>query len=143
MTTKTTAETVPITASIVTLPPYDEAPPKLLGGFCAACNRHYFPRPRYCPVCLEAIDEAVLDSDGKVYTFTVVRIKPPLGLPQPYSLAYVDLVETGLRILCLIDPDAIDRLEIGMPVRLAVGPLGHNPQGAPCLRPYFTPRETG
>jgi uncharacterized protein len=131
----------PVASGIFTSPPYDETPPKLLGGFCPGCDRHYFPRPVYCPVCLEAVDEASLGSDGTVYAFTVIRTKPPLGLPQPYSLAYVDLEETGLRVLCLIDPDAIDRLRVGMPVRLMVGPLGHDAHGAPCLRPYFTPRE--
>jgi uncharacterized OB-fold protein len=130
----------PVVAGIFTLPPYDQAPPSLLGGFCPDCNRRYFPRPRYCRGCLGPVEETSLGSEGTVYSFTVVRTKPPLGLPQPYSVGYIDLAESGMRIFCLLDPAAIDQLRIGLPVRLAVGPLGHDGHGSPLLRPYFTPR---
>ena len=134
---------LPVVPGIFTLPPYDKAPPRLLGGFCPVCNRHYFPRPRYCPGCLGAVEETSLGSEGTVYSFTVVRTKPPLGLPQPYSVGYIDLVENGLRIFCLLDTSAIDQLRIGLPVKLAVEPLGHDGHGKPRLRPYFTPRTKG
>jgi uncharacterized OB-fold protein len=125
---------------IFTPPPYDRNPPKLIGGFCRECGGVYFPRPRYCPRCLEPVEEKALNSEGTIHSFTVIRTKPPLGLPQPYSVGYVDLAESGLRVFCLLDPAAIDRLRIGLPVRLAVAPLGHDGRGTPCLRPYFTPR---
>ena len=135
-------ELPPMMQGIFTLPPYDQNPPKLLGGFCAACNLYYFPGRKYCPKCLQPVEETALDSEGTVHSFTIVRTKPPLGLPQPYSIGYVDLIGSGLRILCLLDPAAIDRLQIGLPVRLAVGPLGHDSHNMPCLRPYFTPQST-
>ena len=126
---------------IFTLPPYDHTPPSLLGGSCEACNRHYFPRPKYCPNCLGPVEEQVLGSEGIIYSYTTIRTKPPLGLPAPYSVGYIDLADRGLRIFCLLDPAAADQLRVGLPVRLAVGPLGHDGHGSPRLRPYFTPKE--
>ena len=137
---ETVADIPPVARGIFTLPPYDQAAPSLLGGLCSACDRRYFPRPRYCPACLGPTEEIVLGSEGKIYSYTVVRIKAPLGLPTPYSVGYIDLEETvGLRIFCLIDPGAIDQLRVGLRMRLAVGPLGNNVDGSPCLRPFFTP----
>ena len=85
------------------------------------------------------MEEVDLGSEGTLYSFTVIRTKPPLGLPQPYSVGFVDLKKgKDLRIFCLLDPMAIDRLRIGLPMRLAVAPLGHDGRGSPLLRPYFT-----
>ncbi len=140
MTNENMNEIPPMMPGIFTPPPYDQDPPKLIGGFCADCHMYYFPRRKYCPTCLQPVEEILLDSAGTIHSFTVVRTKPPLGLPQPYSVGYIDLTGSGLRIFCLLDPAAIDRLRIGLPVRLAVGPLGNDCHSMPCLRPYFTPR---
>ncbi|UCF93555.1 MAG: OB-fold domain-containing protein [Desulfobacterales bacterium] len=131
----------PVEEGLFTPPPYTESPPKLLGGYCRKCRQHYFPRPRHCRRCLDPVEGASLGSEGKLYSFTVIRTRPPLGLPQPYGVGYVDLEECGLRIFGLLDPGAVDRLRIGLPVRLAVAPLGHDARGERCLRPYFTPME--
>jgi uncharacterized OB-fold protein len=136
-------EIPPVAPGIFKLPLGEETLPRLLGGFCSACERHYFPRSKYCPICLGDLAEADLGSTGTVYSFTVVRTRAPLGLPEPYGIGYVDLDGTGLRIFCLLDPNCIDRFEAGLPVRLAVGPLGHDGRGAPRLRPFFTPQHTG
>lgn len=138
--TEANQDILPVAAGIFTLPPYDDAPPALLGGYCATCSRYYFPRPRYCRTCLDTPEEVVLGGEGAIYTYTVIRVKPPLGLPSPYAVGYIDLAETGLRIFCLLDPDAVDTLRIGSPVTLKVAPLGHGVDGSPRLRPYFTPR---
>lgn len=129
----------PVAPHIFTLPPYEQNPPKLLGGFCSACKRYYFPRPRFCKVCLGQTEEVALAPEGIVYSFTMVRRKAPLGLPEPYSVGYVDLPRNGLGIFSLLDASAIDQLRIGMAVHLVVDCLGVNASGSPCLRPYFTP----
>jgi uncharacterized OB-fold protein len=139
MNLETIADIPPIVPGLFTLPPYDKTPPMLLGGFCEVCNRYYFPKPRYCRACLSQVNETPLKSEGTIYSFTVIWRKPPFGLPNPYSVGYVDLVESGLRIFCLLDPKAINHIRAGMSVRLAVGPLGHDGRGSPRLRPYFTP----
>lgn len=137
--TEKVIEIPPVMPGIFTLPPYDDEPPALLGGFCPACNVYYFPRPKYCRTCLGLVEETRVGDEGTIYSFTVVRKKAPLGLPLPYGVGFVDLKKTGLRIFCLLDSAVLDKLHIGLPVRLAVNTLGYDINGFPCLRPYFTP----
>lgn len=131
----------PVATGVFTLPPYDHHPPQLIGGRCIPCSRYYFPRPHYCKGCLEPTEEVLLGAEGIIYSYTVVRIKAPLGLPTPYAVGYVDLKGSFLRVFTLLDPHCIENLQVGLPVRLAVAPLGHDGQGSPCLRPYFTPNK--
>ena len=133
----------PMLPGIFTLPPDGEELPMLLGGYCAHCDEYFFPRPRYCPRCLEIPDSREIGNRGRIHSSTVVRTKPPLGLPQPYSVGYVDLDEdtagSGLRVFCLFDPDTVDELRIGGKVTLKVTPMGHDGRGESRLRPFFTP----
>ena len=117
--------------------------PALLGGHCQVCGGYFFPKPQYCPGCLQAVEEHTLEGAGSIYTYTVVRTRPPLGLPQPYAVGYIDLAQSGLRIFALFDPGDIESLAIGSPVHLKVGPLGNNNQGEPCSRPYFSLNREG
>lgn len=130
----------PIMPGIFTPPPYDQSPPKLLGGHCSGCRQYYFPRPRYCRRCLGPVTEVILGSEGTLYSYTVIRKKPPFGLPLPYPVGYIDLEPCGLRIFCLLDPESVEDLRIGLPLQLKVGVLGHDGSGKACLRPYFSPR---
>ena len=143
MTNNKTEPIPPMLPDIFTLPPYGENPPMLLGGYCPHCDVSFFPKPRYCPRCLEIPESREMGNTGVIHSFTVVRTKPPLGLPQPYSVGYVDLdgntAGSGLRVFCLFDPDATARLEIGAKVALRVGPMGHDGRGNACLRPFFKP----
>ena len=133
--------TIPLVVDgIFSPPPYDKAPPTLLGGHCPECDRSYFPRSKYCRHCLGEVRETDIGRTGSLYSYTVVRTKPPWGLPSPYSVVYVDLNESKLRVFGLFDPLAIDQLQIGLEVELWVKPLGQNSQGELCLRPYFSPR---
>lgn len=118
--------------------PDDGGQPSLLGGSCPSCRVRYFPRPSRCRRCLGPVEESSVGAEGTVYSFTVIRTRAPLGLPEPYAIGYVDLKESGLRVFCLLDPQAVEEVRIGVPVRLAVGALGHDVHGASCLRPYFT-----
>jgi uncharacterized OB-fold protein len=115
-----------------------ESGPVLIGGHCPDCGRNFFPRPRYCPKCLRPPQERKLGGDGVIYSYTVVRTKPPFGLPQPYALAFIDLAQSGLRIFGMLNPADIERLAIGRRVRLETGPMGHDGKGQPCLRPFFS-----
>lgn len=119
------------------------SPPMLVGGQCVACNRNYFPKPMVCPQCLGPVVPRPLSTKGILYSFTIIRIKAPFGLPQPYSVGYVDLTEDKLRIITLLDPDRIDQLTIGKSVDLCIGPLGLDRFGQPCLRYYFSPAPNG
>ncbi|MFH1154378.1 MAG: OB-fold domain-containing protein [Pseudomonadota bacterium] len=139
-------EIPPMLPGIFTLPPYREKQPMLLGGYCVQCDAYFFPRPRYCPGCLDIPESREIGNRGHIHSFTVVRIKPPLGLPQPYGIGYVDLETkpkgSGLRVFCLLDPAFLDRLQIGGEVTLKVSPMGHDGRGETRLRPFFTPLQS-
>ncbi len=122
--------------------PEDGAFPELLGGYCPACGTYHYPRPRSCPSCLGAIKSRPVGSRGRIYSFTVVRTKPPLGLPEPYSVGLMDLDETGLRVFGLLEPERIEDLSLGARVRLTVRALGHDGQGETRLRPCFVLDDT-
>jgi uncharacterized OB-fold protein len=110
---------------------------ELVGGRCDACDDYSFPKAEHCYHCHADTRKISLGSDGIIYSFTLVRTKPPLGLPQPYAVAYIDLKDAPLRVFCLLDPEQTDDAVIGAKVRLSVGPLGINNAGQNCLRPFF------
>lgn len=115
-----------------------EGGPVLVGAHCPSCERDFFPRPSYCPGCLRPPQERRLSGDGVIYSYTVVRTRPPFGLPQPYAVGFIDLSENGLRIFGLLNHDDIDRLAIGKRVRLQTRPLGQDGKGQAAMRPCFS-----
>jgi len=117
--------------------------PSLLGGYCPACRRKYFPAPAVCPRCLMTVRSVPLSREGVIYSFTIIRTKPPFGLPQPYAVGYVDLVDDNLRVIGLLDHEKLDRLSVGREVTLSVAPIGLDRSGQPCLRYFFTTKERG
>jgi uncharacterized OB-fold protein len=131
----------PVNPGTYTVPEDGKTAPALLGGFCRECQAVYYPRPKYCPVCLGITLQKSLGGVGTVHSLTVIRTKPPFGLPQPYCVGYIDLDKSGLRVFGLFDPGQIDELRIGDRVCLCVRELGHNGRGEPRLRPLFTLKE--
>ncbi|HVW67883.1 MAG TPA: OB-fold domain-containing protein [Steroidobacteraceae bacterium] len=124
---------------IVGFGPPPESRPHLLGGRCAACDRWFFPVAERCTGCYGPLEVVNLGAHGTVYSCTLVRTKPPLGLPRPYAVAWVDLAGPPLRIFMLVDPSLATSVAIGQSVELGVGPVGVDRHGAACRRPYFTP----
>ncbi len=110
---------------------------ELLGSCCDACDDYSFPSSEYCHHCHADTRRVSLGADGVIYSFTIIRTRPPLGLPQPYGVAYIDLKNVPLRVFCLLDPEQIGDATIGASVRLSVGQLGVNNVGQDCIRPFF------
>lgn len=110
---------------------------ELVGAYCDNCERYFFPIREYCSNCLGPTAQVRLGSRGTIYSFTIVRTKPPFELPQPYGVAYIDLDALPLRVFGLLDPQQLGKVCIGAPVRLSVGRMGVNNAGQPCLRPFF------
>lgn len=108
---------------------------ELLGAQCSQCGARTYPFADYCGRCGGACDRVALGHSGRLYSHTTVRVKPPQGLPRPYSVAYVDLDDSDLRVFALLD--AAGSYQIGQAVQLAVDTLGVNSKGEPCQRPYF------
>lgn len=118
-------------------------PPALIAAECPACNQKFFPVPMMCPKCMGDLKEIELSSEGKVYTYGTLNIKPPYDLPSPYAVGWVDLEADGIKIFSLFDPANLDKLGIGKRVTLRVGQMGVGNDKQPCLRYYFTPEEGG
>lgn len=117
---------------------WEDGAPHLLGSHCEACQRWTFPQVEFCPRCLAPAQRRALGSRGVVYSFTVVHMKPPFGLPGPYPMLVVDLRDVPLRVLMLGDGVQLDRLRIGLEVELQVAELGLDLQSRPCRRPFFS-----
>lgn len=122
---------------------FDSSPasaPHLIGGRCDLCGKLCFPWTQSCRHCHAELTRVNLGSRGRVHSATLVRTKPPLGLPRPYGLAYIDLEDAPLRVLMLLDAnDQRDDqpLSIGRRVQLAVAEMGVDASGERCLRPFF------
>ena len=104
-------------------------PPALLGGRCAACGVLRFPHRNVCAAC-QATDLALvpLATSGTVYTFTVVRNKPPGYLGDvPYAFGFVELPE-GLRVIATIAAEDVDAIAIGDVVEFELLTLGSKPE---------------
>jgi len=112
---------------------------ELTGSYCVACGRYAYPRAEHCPKCLQPTGRKPVGGKGNIYSYTVIRTRPPFQLPEPYAVGYVDFAASGLRVFGLFHPEAIEQLQIGMFVTLKELPLGINNEGQPCLRPVFTP----
>lgn len=74
-----------------------------------------------------------LGGTGTLHAFTTIHVRPPFGLPQPYSVGYVDLDEVPLRVFALLG----GALRKGARMRLFARPTGVGGDGQPCLRPVF------
>jgi uncharacterized OB-fold protein len=92
-------------------------PPALLAGRCGACGELRFPAGRYCPSCGgEDVESVALAGEGRIYTFSIVRMTPPgYGGEVPYSVGVVELAD-GIRVTATILADDLERLEVGDPV---------------------------
>lgn len=108
--------------------------PRLVGGRCSDCGTVAFPRPASCARCTgTAINEHLLASEGRLWTFTVqvFRPKAPYDGPEdfePYGLGYVDLAGEVLVEARLTEADA-QRLSIGDRLRLVRLTYAQDPDG--------------
>jgi len=87
---------------------------------CRGCHKVLFPPRVKCPACGGSeFDTVELPREGRILTFTVVRV-PPAGFTEqtPLPIALVELAN-GVRTMVQVgDVSGPQELEIGMPVRL-------------------------
>ena len=94
---------------------------RLAGCKCAGCGEVSLGERAICPNCgRDAVKTVSLGNVGTLWSFTVIRHRPPGDYrgPNPFvpfGLGLVELLE-GLRVLSPIDCD-VDALRIGLPLR--------------------------
>lgn len=87
---------------------------------CQDCKYYIHPPSPICPECLgkSLVVEAV-SGRAHVLTYTINHQPWIPGVPLPYAIAIVEIVEQkGLRLMTNIVDCPIDEIEIGMPVRV-------------------------
>ncbi|MHC4548929.1 MAG: Zn-ribbon domain-containing OB-fold protein [Planctomycetota bacterium] len=92
---------------------------RLEAGKCTGCGTVFFPPRRVCAQCGGRAFETVnLPAEGKVETFTIIRVAPSAFTDQaPYAVALVELGD-GTRITSQVVDCDLGAIEIGMPVRV-------------------------
>jgi uncharacterized protein len=117
---------------------------KLQGARCRHCHEVTLGANRTCPNCGGTEVEVVPLSDhGELWTYTVVRHKPPGDYrgPEPFEPFCLGLVELpdGLRVLSPVEGD-VDAMKIGMPLRLKVSVHHTGANGEDVVAFAFVPR---
>jgi len=95
----------------------------LCGSRCGSCGEMTLGSNLACPNCGgEDISQVALGDEGRIYTFTVVRHRPPGNYqgPEPFVPFGLGLVEVDdvIRVMAPLKA-ATDQLEIGKRVRFS------------------------
>ena len=131
------ADSIPVTPGLFADDPEGA---RLIGGFCAACERYHFPRLSTCPFCSAAECEARrLSGQGVLYLYTAVLNRPPGYRGElPFGFGVVELPE-GLRVIGRLTVAELGRLRAGMPMRVVVTPLHVDDEGRTVTSYAFAP----
>lgn len=106
----------------------------LIAGRSVFSGRVSFPAPAG-----EGVETLVLGSACTLFSFTTVHMKTAHFDP-PYCIGYVDFPE-GVRVFGPIRTADPASLQIGMEMRVDVGPLWAEPDGTMVAAHSFTPAE--
>jgi len=97
---------------------------------CAKCGEVHFPPRRVCMKCgAQEFETVVLPEEGKVVTFTVIRVAPDgYGDQAPYAMAIVELTD-GTRLMSQVVDCVPTDVAIDMPVRLEFRKVNQDGEG--------------
>ena len=117
---------------------------QLKGCRCRSCGQAFLGPMAACENCQSPdLEEIALSRRGKLYTYTVLRNKPPGDYKgpepfQPFAAAMVELPE-GLCILSPLKDCNFERLKVGTPLELVVEPLYVDGEGNEVIAYKFRP----
>jgi len=100
---------------------------RLMGSKCKDCGEISLGKRQACSNCGGANpEETPLSRTGKLWTYTVIRHRPPGDYKGPdpfvpFGLGLVELPE-GIRVLSPIQCD-LERMKVGMELEMEVYPL--------------------
>ena len=110
---------------------------KMVGIKCAHCGRTSYPATERCNFCgADDTEKVELSSIGTVYAFNVVRV--PVADYAPNMVGgLIDLPE-GVRLYGQIHAP-VEKVSVGMKVRLQIGPLYTNKAGQKVFGFFYVP----
>lgn len=116
---------------------------RLLASKCKQCREIFFPRKNggVCMHCQhDAFTEITLSPRGKIYSFSVVNIRPPEYYKGevPYALGFVDLPE-GVKVETLFTQCDFDELKVNMEVEMILDTLYIDEEGIEVICYKFRP----
>ncbi len=131
---------IPVEKNLFTLPGSPTEESHLLGSQCRTCGEVYFPKQDICANCFkENMKEIPLGKKGKLFTYTVVRQKPPVYEgPVPYALGKIELPEKVVVPALLTGVD-FDKLEVGMDMEMVIEKLKEDEEGNDIIAFKFKP----
>ncbi|MEM2385552.1 MAG: Zn-ribbon domain-containing OB-fold protein [Candidatus Bathyarchaeia archaeon] len=102
---------------------------KLVGGKCRKCGKIHLPPRPLCDNCLSADFEWVeLPQKGKLITYTIIHVAPPqFQSIAPYAVGIIQL-ENGVNLPGIIRDTPLDKIEIGMPLKIEFEEVQQNQQ---------------
>jgi uncharacterized OB-fold protein len=117
---------------------------RLAGTICRACGEPSLGVVPACQACQSTdLAPATLSRDGTLYSYTVVRNRPPGDFKGkvdpfvPYPVGLVELPE-GIRVLSVLDCP-VDAPRVGMSMTLDIHELYREEDGTPVIAFRFRP----
>ena len=100
----------------------------LVGARCGSCSKIFFPKRSICPECRRSsvgkMEEFKLKNEGTVFTYSIIHEAPAESNNlKPYAVAMIKTDDGVLVTGQLVDVD-LDKIEIGMPVRMVLRRIG-------------------
>jgi hypothetical protein len=92
---------------------------RMEAGKCKKCGKVFFPGRLICSACGNREFETIrLPDQGKLLTFTVIRVAPDgFGDQAPYAMGIVEVMD-NVRFTSQIVDVPLDEIKIGMPVKV-------------------------
>ena len=134
---------VPIKTGLLTAPLDSMEDVRLVGSKCTSCGEVALGTVSSCPNCAgDSMNAISLADTGTLWTFTVIRNRPPGDYrgPDPFVPFGEGLVELadGIRVLAPLAGD-VRGLVIGMGLKFEAFPLYKNADGAEVVAFRFVP----
>ncbi|MEM2465921.1 MAG: Zn-ribbon domain-containing OB-fold protein [Candidatus Bathyarchaeia archaeon] len=113
---------------------------KLLGGKCRKCGKIYLPPRPLCSKCLSTEFEWIeLPQNGKLLTYTIIHVAPTqFQNMAPYAVGIIQL-ENGVKIPGMIKNVELNRIRVGMPLKMEFEEPQQAQQWPQWPRYYFEP----
>lgn len=94
----------------------------LPGAHCLDCDERFFPSRNVCLACSGTnIEPIPINTHAKIYSYTVIHRAPP-AFKTPYGCGWV-ITEDGVKLWTMFK-GPIEKLRVGMPVKIAFDKLG-------------------